>query len=193
MKLSQLLLAAALVLQIGCSNPKAASNENFTKAVSAYLMHQEESGAYCIGAKVDHFQEEAPGAGPGETNGAFVKMGFLNIERQYRTRMGFFTMTVYDLTPKGRESFTQGRGFCLGKPELIRVINFTDPGPTGSVSNVMYSYRLSDVPSWATGSDGQAFRSRIPGANGEVQRTDTFVLTGNGWVHHSLAPPVGRI
>ena len=187
MKLSHLLLVAAFFLLVGCQNPKAANNENFGTAISAYLIHQEEIGAYCVGPKVDHFQVEEA-TGPDLPIQGLLKVGFLQITSQQPTMMGFWKLTVYDLTPKGRESFIQGRGYCLGKPALTQVINFTDPGPTGTVSRVTYLYRLNDVPSWASGLVGQEFRYSVPAAYGEVQNTDTLVLTGNGWVHESLAP-----
>lgn len=187
MKRLLLLIVPTVVLAIGCSNPKDANNENFGKAVSAYLMQQEEAGAYCIGSKVDHYQVQET-SGPGSSTRGLLKIGFLKITSQQPTMMGFWKLTVYDLTAKGRESFIQGRGFCLGKPSLSQIVNFTDPGPTGSMSLVSYTYRLKDVPSWASGPAESEFRVDVPAAYGDVQSTGTLVLTGNGWVHESLAP-----
>jgi len=185
-KISQLLLVAAALLACGCDNPKAANNKNFSKAITTYLTSQEELGTYCVGPKTEHFQEETVGVG--ETNSAFVKLGFLKIVNQYPTMMGFWTMTVYDMTPEGHASFTPGKGFCMGHPELVQVVNFTDPGPNGTMSRVTYSYHLTNIANWASGSGGQTFRRSVPGADGVVQTTATFVLTGNGWAHESLAP-----
>jgi hypothetical protein len=185
MKLSALLLAATVVLVVGCQNPKDANNENFSKAISAYLAHQEESGGYCIGSKIDHFEVEDFKLD--QATRALMKIGFLEITG-HRTGAGFFTITGYEFTSKGRESFTPGKGFCFGKPQLGQIVNFTDPGPAGTKSRVIYSYQLTSVPAWANGPDGQAFHSIMPAAYGLVQSTDTLVLTGNGWVHESFAP-----
>ena len=84
MKLSHLLLVAAFFLLVGCQNPKAANNENFGKAISAYLIHQEEIGAYCVGPKVDHFQVEEA-TGPDLPIQGLLKVGFLQITSQQPT------------------------------------------------------------------------------------------------------------
>lgn len=187
MELTIAVVSLSWLVAVGCQNPKAANKENFGKAISAYLVSQEQKGEYCIGSKVDHYQVQET-SGPDNATRALLKIGFLKITSQVPTMMGFWNLTDYDLTQKGRDSFTPGKGFCLGKPALVQVINFTDPGPTGSTSRVTYSYQLRDVPSWASGPDGQAFQSSVAAAFGEVQSTDTLVLTGNGWVHESLAP-----
>lgn len=172
------LLAVATLLPIGCSNPKAANDTNFATAVSAYLLSLESSGKFCFGSKEYPHQVVVPT----DLYNALVKTGLLEITGAGERVNLILTADIYDLTPKGREAFTQGRGFCYGKPELIRIVSFTEPGSKGPyvMSRVTYSYRLRDVPSWT-----EAFgdlKAKFP----QIEDTQTFVLTGNGWVHESL-------
>jgi hypothetical protein len=179
---------AATILYVGCSNPKAANDKNFAKAISAYLLLEKGSGKFCMGEVKYPHQESLPGQW---TDADLAHVGLLEVTG--RSKVNFMTTTdVFDLTPKGREVFTPGKGFCYGKPELIRIVNFTEPSSGGPyvMSRVTYLFRLKDVPSWVSESNGQiveAFRERIPTPNHQFQGTQTFVLTSNGWVHQSLA------
>lgn len=190
----RLLLVAAIVLSVACSDPKAANDKNFAKAISAYLqVVVEDSGKFCIGNVEYPYQETLPGR---SSNTDLADIGLLEVTGTGRAR-GFYTTEIFDLTPKGREVFTPGKGFCYGKPELIRIVNFTEPGSEGPhvMSRVTYLFRLKDVPSWASESNGQivealrkeALRRSIPMPDQQFQDTQTFVLTSKGWMHKSLA------
>jgi hypothetical protein len=177
----RLFLVATTVLFAGCSDPKAASNKNFAKAASAHLLVVERSGAFYIGSKA------YPASEKDDTNAkALAQIGFLKITGHESFSMA--TWDIYDLTSKGREFFAPGRGFCFGKPELISITNFTEPGSTGPyvMSRVTYSYRVIDAPSWVSDWNSQN-AEKIPTPNAQFQDTQTFVLTANGWVHESLA------
>lgn len=166
---------------------KAANDKNFAKAISAYLLVLEGSGKFCIGSQRYPHQSPIPSRGA-DTDLADVGL----LEVTGRAQVTFYTTDIFDLTPKGREVFTQGKGFCFGKPEVIRIVNFTEPGSMGPQrSRVTYLFRLRDIPSWVSDSNGQileALRDRIPMRNAQFQDTQTLVLTGKGWMHQSLAP-----
>ena len=85
---------------------------------------------------------------------------------------------------------TGARQLCYGTPEVVEIINFTEPADAmgATVSNVRYSYRLVDVATWASdpvlSKQYQWLPERI--SNPSISKDDDFVLTNNGWTHHSI-------
>ena len=90
-----------------------------------------------------------------------------------------------------RGAFSTGaRQLCYGTPQVVEIINFTEPTDAmgAKVSNVQYSYRLVDIAPWANDSaltkQFDWLSERISSDN--ILKDDDLVLTNNGWVHHSV-------
>jgi len=177
---------------VGCQNPKAANKLNFAKAITAYYA---EYGNFCFGT-LGLFQASyvmqytgAEGYSPYvEMDKLFVRAGLLTLVSQniVADPNGGASQRVFNfaLTPMGRESFKQGKGFCYGNP-VVQVIDFTDPGPQGTNSRATFKYRLHGVPTWLlTGESAQVFRDANALPNGilsDVQGTAYMTLMGSGW------------
>lgn len=178
----RLSLIAVTLLFSSCSDPKAVNDKNFAKAVSAYLLLMETNGKFCAGEFSYPYHETLPGRW---INAELADVGLVEVTG--RAVYNSSTTDIFDLTSKGRAVFTPGKGFCYGKPDLTRIVNFTEPGLGGSsvTSQVHYLFRLKDVPSWVTEANGQI--GQVPMPDVQYEDTQRFVLTGNGWVHESLA------
>lgn len=85
---------------------------------------------------------------------------------------------------------TGARQLCYATPQVVEIINFTEPAEAlgVKVSNVQYSYTLVDIAPWANDSaltkQFDWLSERISSDN--ILKDDDLVLTNNGWVHHSV-------
>ena len=85
---------------------------------------------------------------------------------------------------------TGARQLCYATPQVVEIINFTEPAEAlgMKVSNVQYSYTLVDIAPWANDSaltkQFDWLSERISSDN--ILKDDDLVLTNNGWVHHSV-------
>ena len=85
---------------------------------------------------------------------------------------------------------TGARQLCYGTPQVVEIVNFTEPAEAmgTKVSNVQYTYRLVDVAPWASDpaltSQFKWLKERIYSES--IIKDDDLVLTNNGWVHHSV-------
>jgi len=174
---------------VGCQSPKAANKSNFAKAITANYAEY----PFCInGTMDDQFAVSyfmAPGAySPNvEMDKLLVRAGLLTLVSQNTEANpnGLASMMVlhFALTPIGRQFYKQGKGFCYGTP-VVQIIDFTDPGPNGTATEVTFKYRLHGVPTWLTGELAQEFRN----SNGvsksvyeDVQGRALLTLMGSGW------------
>ena len=134
---------------------------------------------------------------------AFVSAGLL-IEQdtvfQQKLMFGSGTQPIpvrsYDLTDKGRaalakpqasnqqEIFGNAPHFCYGTPEVVAVERYTQPASMMgfTVSHVIYTYHLKDVPDWARDpAIAVAFPEVQQSLAGSTDGSDDVVLTSNGW------------
>jgi len=85
---------------------------------------------------------------------------------------------------------TGARQLCYGTPQVVEIVNFTEPAEAmgAKVSNVQYTYKLVDVAPWASDpaliNQFEWLSERI--SNDSITKDDDLVLTNNGWVHHSV-------
>jgi len=83
---------------------------------------------------------------------------------------------------------TGARQLCYGTPQVVEIINFTEPVQAmgAKVSNVQYTYRLVDVAAWASDpaiiNQFEWMSDRI--SNEDITKDDDVVLTSKGWMHH---------
>ncbi len=183
MHYSYVCMAIAMIACVGCSDPKAANEKNFGNAIAEFLKHEGESDSYCAGFK------EYPHTNELGLGNELVAVGLLKVVGKYQD---IWSSSVHDLTEKGRKFFTPGKGFCYGQPKLHRIVNFSEPSSLGpyTMSEVIYEYRIENIPEWALEEavrKGHArVREAVSSKKEPIREEDTLILTNNGWVHEKL-------
>lgn len=192
----------------GCSNPKDASNANFKQAIQTYL-NTEYPKCYFYGNYPTKSVELDFGDGNAILH-ALARAGLLSekeISRKEVSTFGFGTdkKTIityeYKLTDEGTKYYKPGAvklvggragGFCAGKATVASIEQFSAPADMGGlrVTNVTYTYTVTDLPSWANDKDLWAVNADLKkGASSRtvpLKETDTLILTNKGWVHEKL-------
>lgn len=192
-----LMLCLNMVFLYGCSDSGEVSEENFKKAIQAYL----EKDKACLGLKASYID-----------NGSFgelvdfnelVKVGLLKKEtrKPKSAMMRNITPTIfYTLTEEGKKIAKREEGFlgdvvylCYGDKVVDEITVFTPPTVDGrgdTVSRVNYTYKIVNVADWAK---NEAIQKHFDGLKEDLASTDaplkgkaTLILTNNGWVHYKL-------
>ena len=88
-------------------------------------------------------------------------------------------------------AFNTGAGqLCYGTPQVVEIINFTEPAEAMGVkvSSVQYTYKLVDIAPWANDSAISKQYEWLPEriSNPSIAKDDDLVLTKTGWAHHSV-------
>ncbi len=164
----QILSATILALiLLGCSDPKAATKENFESVINKYLLENKEkfSCSYLgnnfpfvdnSGLRKRHFQK-------------YVDLGLITEETEEKMHKGAFmgqdikvVIYTYDLTERGKEHYKDEQ-FCFGEPKVKQIIGFTEPEPKvkqiigftepidfvgQKVTEVDYELKLENLPNW---------------------------------------------
>ncbi|WP_024302910.1 ubiquitin-associated-like domain-containing protein [Pseudogulbenkiania sp. MAI-1] len=193
---------ALMVALTGCSDPKAASNDNFSKAINAYF----EANPACLYVTNKTLPLKV-WSGPHSYDmnvhslpqlDALAKVGLLTVtETQEASGSGLMkanrTYRTYALTDKGQKSYAtwgkQNKGFCYGQLEVVDVTNFTEPSPLMgvTVSQVNYSFRVKEAADWSQDPAVKAAYGKEVVPQGEtVKGTTIMVKTGEGWVHQRM-------
>ncbi|MBP6190681.1 MAG: hypothetical protein KA999_00800 [Acinetobacter sp.] len=193
MKKSVFILSSVLGLSLAlsaCSDPKKASEANFKKAIQAALDSDNEA-KFCF--TEGRFPETENPYNKDRNNILQVleKEGLLSSSMV--EQKGFFggeakQIKQYDLAEAGKK-FVLDNQFCVGKLEVIKVTNFTEPsdGLGQTVSQADYTYTIKDLPNWTKDPILQAAYPKSFGklAKGEeLEKKMNLVLTNNGWQGH---------
>ena len=208
-----LILSGAALLSACGNDSKAANNANFEKALNAYYAQMKQ--CVKIGSKpnsdgiIQEFRTD--GSVQDEQlpfyNG-LASLGLLEAVTYQKDTKNFSGQVTgkadwvgYKFSNKG-ESFlrpsslekgafrTGARQLCYGTPQVVEIVNFTEPAEAmgAKVSNVQYTYKLVDVAPWASDpaliNQFEWLSERI--SNDSITKDDDLVLTNNGWVHHSV-------
>lgn len=176
------IVLAALTL-VSCSDPKAATEKNFMKAISAYLTYRDTQGDFCI--ENHTYPVAAHGLG------ALADLGFV---KQVGTKRNLYgpDIPIYDLTDNGRTLYTAGKGFCYGQPILLRILTFSEPSSFGpyTMSQVQYEYSIGKIPEWVHQKSilkGYPWiETAVASQKQPIKDKATLILTNNGWVHQKL-------
>ena len=208
-----LLLSGAAILSACGDDPKAANKANFEKALNAHYAQMKQ--CVKIGSKPnsDGIIQEFRTDGTVQDKqlpfyNGLVNLGILEAVTYQKDTRNFSGQVTgkadwvgYKFSNKG-ESFlrpvsldkgafsTGARQLCYGTPQVVEIVNFTEPAEAmgAKVSNVQYTYRLVDVAQWASDpaltNQFEWLSERISSDNNA--KDDDLVLTNNGWVHHSV-------
>jgi len=194
----KLLLIAAVALMAGCSDPKAATEKNF-KVVIQKTLDKAYPRCYITGdfpAVSDMMRNES------ELK-ALVSAGLASVKDEpHEVKDWGKARTVirptYNLTEEGKKFYkadankaimggTKG-GICFGKAAVKDIKEFTEPSSAGGVqmTQVKYTYEVSDVPAWAKSAEiltaVPRLKQDVESEKTPVDGMDVMVLTNNGWV-----------
>ncbi len=194
----------------GCDNPKAANEDNFKKAIASALP---EKKLNCFTQDVTllrTFKQPVPIDFPLDLEKreefpvvkVLTKVGLLSTS-EITVNESFSINnkvpgTRYTLTKDGEKFFKRNlipsdrskkiNGFCLGEIEIDKVINFTEPANQlgTTVSEVKYTYRIKNLPSWTEDSEVQAsipyVAKMVQTKDKPAESTAALILTSKGWV-----------
>jgi len=207
-----LLLGAALLSACG-DDPKAANKANFEMALNAHYAQMKQ--CVKIGAKpnADGIIQEFRTDGSVQDKhlpfyNGLVSLGLLEAVTYQKDTKDFSGQVTgkadwvgYKFSNQGKTYLrpteldkgvfsTGARQLCYGTPQVVEIVNFTQPVEAmgAKVSNVQYTYRLVDVGPWASdpavSNQFDWLSERI--SNDSIAKDDDLVLTNNGWVHHSI-------
>lgn len=185
-----LLFLCGAVLAVGCSNRKAASKDNFKKAIGNYYnVHAE-----CVWSSPVKFPVEADPKAGDQTAGydALTDAGLLTRSSAQKKVFIFGSKQVndYDLSSKGRSVWTPdekqpGYGnFCFGHRVVSSVDDFTTSTDSSGaqIANVGYHYAVGDVAGWAQSTEMKtAFPTIQEDMAGRKVDKATLLSTDDGW------------
>lgn len=209
-----LLLSGTAMFVSACGNdPKAANAANFEKALNAHHAQMKQCVRIGSAPNADGIIQEFRTDGDVQDKqlpfyNGLVSLGLLEAVDYQKDAKNFSGQVTgkadwvgYKFSDSGRTFLrppdmdnramsTGARQLCYGTPEVVEIINFTEPADAmgATVSNVQYTYRLVDVAPWANdpvlSKQYQWLQERI--SNPSISKDDDFVLTNNGWAHHSV-------
>ena len=195
-----------------CSDPKAASKENFKKAIQAQI-DAEHGRPAC--AELVFYSGKVSDDGAVTVAGntyakdslaaadALVEAGLMTRADDEVEQVGAGSLRPakvpafrYQVTEEGkkyrtapeRTPFSRSRGmhFCTGRTSIKDVTLFTEPTDAlgHKVSNVTYTAVLTDAAAWALKPEVQKAFPRLARelAAEPVEKKATVVLTSEGWV-----------
>ncbi len=182
-------LAAAMLLA-GCQNKKAATKDNFSKAIGNYYNAHPE----CVWSTPVKFPVEADPNKADQSTGydALTDAGLLTRTSSQKKQFIFGSKQVndYDLSSKGRSVWTPdqqqpGSGnFCFGRRAVTTVDNFTTSADSNGaqVANVDYRYAVSGIADWAQSTEMKtAFPTIQEDISGGKVDKATLIATDDGW------------
>lgn len=194
---------AAIPLLSACDDGPKASSDNFRQALQRYY----DTEPVCISIAAN-LPIEIPADGDNITKRqleALTRAGLLSVESFRKIEPAILESPErtsdhlrYRPTEAGTaavrptaDSFIGGTRICFAKRQITEVTSFTEPADALGVksSRVTYRYDFKDVKPWAL-RDG--VRAAFPGIARLIDgtpdpRTDTLVLTGDGWTHERAA------
>ena len=208
-----LILSGAALLSACGNDSKAANKANFEKVLNAYYAQMKQ--CVKIGSKPnsDGIIQEFRTDGSVQDKqlpfyNGLVSLGLLEAVTYQKDTKNFSGQVTgkadwvgYKFSDQGKTylrpteldkgAFSTGsRQLCYGTPQVVEIVNFTEPAEAmgAKVSNVQYTYRLVDVAPWASDpaltNQFEWLTERI--SSDSITKDDDLVLTDNGWAHHSV-------
>ena len=113
--------------------------------------------------------------------GAMERAGYVRVQHTMEQQGPLLiqNIAIVTPTPQAAKWWDSERGWCVGKRTVADVLEWTEPGKeTGSPVQVKYTWKLSDVATWALRPEFAG----ISGLKDPVPATATVRKTNNGWV-----------
>lgn len=210
MKIYKLCFACILTafLMAGCSSAKDANESNFKAAAQDFLNTEYPNGYFLV-----NFPYKTDGISFNNTPAILHELARLGLVKEteisrrdipssFGREARVEIVYEYDITDEGKKfyqaDYTENirgddlGGFAFGKATVAKIINFTEPtsfmGYT--VSEVTYTYTVSDIPAWAKDAEllnlDKQLKQDVESGKTPVQSKAVFVLTDKGWIHEQL-------
>jgi hypothetical protein len=205
-----LLIVMALAVVLGACrtkhpfDPRAATRENFTRGMLAYLAAR---GELCLGKEFPldvterEFQLHARNA---VQMPVLEHLGLVTSRAamgQLTTEDGVLSVPVtrFELTPKGRQYYRtepalgkHGHGdLCAASLSLDKVVSWEVNDQDARSAVVSYTYHVDAAP-WTSAPEAKAVFpavDRVVTGAGKALLEEGFTLTNDGWVVNELLPP----
>ena len=208
------LLSGAALLVTACGNdPKAANEENFEAALNAHYAQMKQCIRVGSAPNADGIIQEFRTDGRVQDKqlsfyNGLVDLGLLDAVTYQKDTKNFSGQVTgkadwigYKFSDKGKTflrpagldtgAFSTGaHQLCYGTPQVVEILNFTEPAEAMGVkgSSVQYTYKLVDIAPWANDLALSNQYEWLPESisNPSIVKDDDLVLTNNGWVHSSV-------
>ncbi len=183
-------VTAAALATAGCSNKKAATKDNFKKAIGNYYNQHAE----CVWSSPVKFPVEADPNKGDQTSGydALTDAGLLTRSSAQKRVFIFGSKQVndYDLSSKGRSVWSPDQSqpgygnFCFGHRDVTSIDDSTTSADNNGaqVANVSYRYTIGGIADWAKSTEMMtAFPTIQADLAGTKVDKATLINTDNGW------------
>jgi hypothetical protein len=163
-------LTFALVIATGCHTKSSATPANFIKGLNAHFIDHPE----CLFTEAPRFPLET-------SDPVRIKQMNALADAQLLKASAGVQVSRFVTTPAGARLAPR---FCYGHRVVTAIDSFTPPAPRNGFpeTNVVYRYRVEDVPVWA---QSQGVRAAFPGMARQTagENTDKATLAGTmaGW------------
>lgn len=189
----------------GCSDPNAASENNFKLAIQSYFDKQYPR-CYVI-TNLPYVTSFDIGGLRGKLR-ALAKVGLVVESEGSDEMIGMSGTKIavpapkFELTEDGKKYYKEHianalngnslGGFCAGKAVVTEITQFSEPADMlgQKVSQVHYKYQVSDLPSWTKSpelmNEVSELKTDVASMTTPQPATVTLVLTNHGWTHENM-------
>lgn len=164
--------AALLIATTGCNSKSQPTPENFSVALNAHFLEHPE----CLLPDAPHFPYETGDPVQLKQMDALVASQLLTAHSEQSIRVSRYTPT-----PAGERMAPR---FCYGHRVVTSIDSFTPPADANGFheSQVVYHYRIEDLPVWAHTADIRAaFPKMAYATSGTATDKTTMAATITGW------------
>jgi hypothetical protein len=162
----------ATLLFVGCHSKTAPTPENYIKALNAKLIDKPE----CLLPDAPRFPYETSDPAKTKQMNTLVKMQLLTVAQEASIHVSRYTPTVTGARVAPR--------FCYGHREVTSIESSTPPAVANGFpeTQVVYHYKMMDVPLWAKTAEVQAaFPEMGKAVNDPPPAKATLAKTLAGW------------
>ena len=172
MRKPYVIFAAATLVVSGCTSKQAATPEHFLTTLNAWLPDHPD----CLLDASVKFPYETGDPEQEKQLDALARAQILTANKA-----GIIKITRYTMTDTGLKA---GAHLCYGHRVATEIVSFTPPAEANGFTEtqVVYKYKLEDVPVWAKGGEVVgAYPKLSEGLSGNARDKKTLALTGVGW------------
>ena len=171
--------AAALTLALlltACNSNMKPNNKNFTAGLNEYYAAHDD----CLYPSALRFPYEVSANEQSTATAkgleALTTAGLLE-----RTEEKSIHVRRYSLTPYAKTR--ANARFCYGHRQVTGIDSFTPPAVVNGqhTSQVVYEYKMMDVPGWAQSDQMRAAFPVLANTTGQTKGTAQLILTAAGW------------
>ena len=168
----KLLLLCGFLVLTACNSKTRPTDENYINTLNAYFPDHPD----CLLDPEITFPYETSDPTHVKQMDALVKAKILEVGREPAMKVSRYT-----LAPAAAHA---GKHLCFGYRHVTGIVSSTPPALANGFTetNVVYTYRVEDLPVWSKTDDVQAaFPKLAEESGGNATGKMTLALTGVGW------------